>query len=186
MNRLRSLHLSAQGFSLVELMIVVLIAAVLAAVGIPSFQTATANARAKAAAQALFITFQQARTEAVGFNGICDVSIEPVDSDNWNQGWEIVADNPGATTTCSYDTDFNGTDDVTVNEPLAQWNALEDIVITVPGAPASIDYDKRGRISAALGGAIIVCDDENRTFEREVRIDTSGLPEIRLSETKCS
>lgn len=177
----------AKGFHLIELIIAITIAAILVAFAIPGFQNSMANARTKAAAQAFFLTLQQARTEAIKFNGLCDVRIRPTDTTDWALGWSIVAENPGTTTICSFDDDFDGTTaDITVDSPIGQWNALDRVVIT--GAPAEdLDYDRNGRLQDDISTTpIIICDDENRVFQREVRADTSGLPEINLSETKCS
>ena len=53
------------GFTLLELMIVITLAAVITAIGIPSFQNTVANQRRTAAVTELALAFNPARSEAI-------------------------------------------------------------------------------------------------------------------------
>ena len=54
-----------RGFSLIELMIVIAIAAILFGIAVPQFSTVTQNSRISSARNGLFTAFQLARTEAI-------------------------------------------------------------------------------------------------------------------------
>lgn len=147
-----------RGFTLIELMIVLLIASVLAAIAVPSFQSAVANQKAKAFAQDLYLSLSQARAEAIKSNGRCVVSVVPDDAAKWHTGWKVEAtgaDCAGA----PYDVAAHGA-----------VGGLEDI------SQATITYDRRGRPSAAVN--LTVCDVKGYAHERTVSVGLTGAPQV--------
>ena len=78
------------GFTLVELMVVIAVFAILATIGIPSFNNLVANNRATSAANELLSTLQFARSEAVKRNE--DIIAEPASATNWSAGWTVFRD----------------------------------------------------------------------------------------------
>ncbi len=76
-----------RGFTLVELMVTLVVAAILLALAIPSFSAMLRKNRAATDISALTTTIAYARSEAVARNtGVC-VSV-PTDG-TWKDGWEV-------------------------------------------------------------------------------------------------
>ena len=83
------------GFSLIELMITIAIAAILFGIAVPQFSTVTQNARMTSARNGLFTAFQLARTEAVSrrVHVVVCASAEGVScSGSWDRGALVFVD----------------------------------------------------------------------------------------------
>lgn len=83
------------GFTLMELMIVLAIVALLVTIGAPSLRQYIMNQQLSTRANALVISFNFARGEAVSRNNIEGVTIEARNS-NWSEGWWVWEDNRNA------------------------------------------------------------------------------------------
>jgi type IV fimbrial biogenesis protein FimT len=84
------------GFSLVELMVVIMIAAVLMAIGVPSYRYVTNSNRISAEVNALLGDLQFARSEAIKEGGtvtVCPSSdqVTCIGNTVWNQGWIVTS-----------------------------------------------------------------------------------------------
>ena len=75
------------GFTMVELLVTIAIAAILATVAVPSFSGLIASQRAKTAASELFASFLTARSDAIMRNA--NVTVSPL-AGGWSQGWRIL------------------------------------------------------------------------------------------------
>jgi len=98
------------GFTLIELMTVIVIAAVLAAAALPSFFDAIERNRIVSQNNELLATFSFARSEAIKRNGtvgVCalNAALTGCATDNWNRGWLVWADTDRSAT-------FNAGDEV--------------------------------------------------------------------------
>jgi type IV fimbrial biogenesis protein FimT len=87
----------ARGFTLVELMAVIGIAAILAGLAVPSFRETIANNRLKTHASMLQTSLLLARSEAIKRNGrvvLCKSAnvATCTTAGNWQQGWLLFAD----------------------------------------------------------------------------------------------
>ncbi|RZL86396.1 MAG: prepilin-type N-terminal cleavage/methylation domain-containing protein [Variovorax sp.] len=78
------------GFTLIELMVTIAIAAILLMVAAPSFVTMQRNSELTAAANALVAGINAARGEAMkrGVNAV----VVPTDAANWRNGWTVFVD----------------------------------------------------------------------------------------------
>jgi type IV fimbrial biogenesis protein FimT len=91
---------AARGFTLVEMMIALLVAAILLVIGVPSFRDAALGSRLTNIANDLNASVQLARSEAIKANvpvTLCRSTdgAACADAADWEQGW-IVLDNAGA------------------------------------------------------------------------------------------
>ena len=112
----------AHGFTLVELLVTLTVAAILLAVGVPSFKNFIASQRVKSATTELVSAMLIARSEAVKRRGT--VTVAPVSGSAWANGWVVTS----------------GT---------IQLHAQEAISgIEVTGSAASIDFKQDGRPSS--------------------------------------
>ena len=76
-----------RGFTLVELMVTLVVAAILLALAIPSFSAMLRKNRAATDISALTNTIAYARSEAVARNK--DVCVAASAANAWNSGWEV-------------------------------------------------------------------------------------------------
>ena len=77
------------GFTLVELMITLVVAGILATIGVPGFQYLVQSNRMSTQTNDLVTALSTARTEAVRRNQ--EVTLEPIDND-WEVGFRVMAD----------------------------------------------------------------------------------------------
>lgn len=87
------------GFTLIELVMVIVIAAILMAVGVPSFQTITTNNRIATDTNQLVSSLTLARSEAIKRGtpvSVCKTADGQacVTTGDWDQGWLVRVDNP--------------------------------------------------------------------------------------------
>lgn len=79
---------SVRGFTLIELMVTVVVAAILLAIAIPNFAVMLRKNRASTDISALTTTVAYARSEAIARNrNVCIISKDG--SDAWKNGWEV-------------------------------------------------------------------------------------------------
>ena len=84
----------ARGLTLIELLTVIAIVAILAAVGVPGFRALLLHQRLAAASQAFMSALAMARIEAIRRGE--PVGVLPEGGAGWDGGWAIVVDPGGA------------------------------------------------------------------------------------------
>lgn len=159
---------SVSGFTLTELMVVVAIAGVLAAIAIPSFKSLTQNQQVRNASIDLYSGLILARSEAIKRNS--DVTVTPVDYPVANptahneKGWVIVANNDPLTTA----------DDTTIQNQ----SQLKGIALTVtPANSPWLTYRRTGR-ATVIPVFLIDAYGETTQYARCIKIELSGMPRI--------
>lgn len=156
------------GFSLIELLITIVIAAILMALAAPSFQSILANAQIRTAAQALHDGLQFARVEAIRRNGRVIFSKET------QSGWTVSFESDGSTLQARPYTEGSAAATVTVTPSAATkvtFNGLGRVVantdatssiaqldVDVPTSVLSADRSQELRITVSTGGSIRLCD----------------------------
>ncbi|SFQ04188.1 type IV fimbrial biogenesis protein FimT [Variovorax sp. 770b2] len=121
-----------RGFTLTELLTVITIVAVLAAVAVPSFRSLLLNQRLASAASAMVSALNLARSEAIKRSS--RVSVLPARA-AWGTGWDVKVD--------------------AIDEPLLGFPGLEDGIAvdatTGNGFSGKVTYDPNGFARDALG-----------------------------------
>ena len=128
---IRGLARASHGFTAIELMIVVAIMAILAALAGPSFTPLIERWRVRDAAETLTATLYLARSEAIKRSG--GITIDA--TGGWNTGWKITHTQDGATT------------DIKVNP------APSKISIAQSNSKTLLYVDRWGMLSETTGGA---------------------------------
>lgn len=123
-----------RGFTLLEVMVVVGIIAVLAALAGPSFTPLIERWRVRQAAENLQSTLYFARSEAIKRGG--NVSIAAASGTNWGSGWVVFAD-----------TNNDGTQD-TGEDTLQTTAAPTQVAINLAGTNGHINVDRWGQLDS--------------------------------------
>jgi type IV fimbrial biogenesis protein FimT len=156
--RSRSIKFRSQaGHTMVDVLTVLLMVTIVAAVALPSLSSALANQRLRAAGTDLVSALLLARSEAIKRGA--QVQVVPLAAGDWRSGWRIVATGTG--------------------EQVEKTEALgHSVVIGV--APASISYERNGRLSIVGSARIEFRDTAGAAGVtwRCVTIDPSGLPQL--------
>jgi len=154
------------GFTMIELLVVMAIAAVLAAVGIPSLLDTVRSAQLRSSTSQLYDALLLARSEAVKRNAQVDVQpgttcVNPATNNTaaWTGGWNVQLASCGTI--------------------LQQFPATTNMTITaVPGA--GISYLPTGRISTTSASSFSFHSTKSTTIpDRCIVISPSGQPSVR-------
>lgn len=170
------------GFTLLEMLSVIAIIGILAAVAIPSFGFLAASTKVKGASTELYLALIRARSEAVKRNRSVAVVANAL---GWAEGWQIVADS-------NNDGDFTNADTVIINQ-----GALKRVTINLDcdGAPTEVlagATEDNTRVKFRPSGRIVgeagFCDgvpafevtsidpDRGAALMRCIRADLTGRP----------
>jgi len=142
-----------KGFTLIEVMMAVAIAAILVSLAAPSFVRLLADQRVKAAATDLYTAMSVTRSEAIKHNR--NVTLQPK-SGGWANGWVIANPEGGA--------------------DLLDANATG---VPVAGGPASVIYNAGGRLAGTAAPSFTI--GESDMPQRCLSVDLSGRPRITAS-----
>ena len=143
-----------RGFTLPELLIVITVAGVMLAAGVPSFVEFIKNQRVKTASFDLFSSLVVARSEAITRN--TSVTITPSSTANWANGWTISYVDAGGST-------------VTLRDQASMPN------ITITG-PASVVYRGSGRLTGSTTPQFQLTATGSTVTTRCINVDLSGRP----------
>lgn len=159
-----------KGFTLLELMVTLAIAAILAAIAIPSFETLINNSRMNSAYSGLVAELNYARSEAVQRSTpvtICASSDQTAcNSNNWHLGRLVFMD-------------VNGNGGVDAGDTLLKVFAGSEANISIVSAVFTnagfIVYNANGTVNQV--GTLFVCDARGESFARGVSIPLIGMPQ---------
>lgn len=157
---------SSKGFTLIELMITIAVAAILLTVALPSFQDSIRRNRILTQASDIVSTLALARSEAVKRNQTVSVVVADAANSNgtWAGGWCITE---GAPADC--------TGAVIRIYPAIENNSLSS-------ATTSFSFDKKGFLSTAAG-TVSVCKSSGEAGRNVV---INGIGQAVVQEITCS
>ncbi len=182
-------HAEYQGFTLIELMIVVVLIAVIAAIAAPSFANMIRDNRLTTQANNLLASLQLARSEAVS-RGV-QVTVRRAGNNNgvWEQGWQVFTD-------WDADGQFDGNSNVTdcsieqdclirVSGPLDANSTLR----TSNNYGAWVAYLPSGQATSSGGLAndtFQLCDAKGEVADgRSLVINNTGRPTVEKGVNAC-
>ena len=150
----------ARGFTMVELMIAVAIAAILALLAAPSLSALVARHQARSVASELYFSLAKARSEAVTRNA--NVSVSPK-AGNWQNGWQIA-------------------------DPANAANILDDrgaaTGATITGSLIDIVFGPSGRVRNATVPQVVISVSAGSTSAYQcVSVELSGRPYITAASS---
>lgn len=148
-------RLRGNGFSLIELMVVVAMVAILAGLAAPSFTVLLRNNRLAAASSALQVSLSLARSEAVKRGADARVTVAANGTaGSWANGWTVFVDKTSDA--------HLGVGPTTDDTSATGWMRLE--VAGPPSAPVSINqtgtinyfsYNGQGRMIDVTGAGVV-------------------------------
>lgn len=167
------LPLKTRGFTLVELLITIAIAAILLSAGVPAFTDFIRNNRLQSAAAGIVADFAAARTEAA--RTYLTVSVCPssagtaCDGADWTAGRIVYADADG-----------DGNPQAT---EIIRWSSALDVGLsaTEGGFGTLVAFRPTGAATAA--GTIDLCDSRSGAYGRRVDVNAAGR--IVLRQANC-
>lgn len=164
-----------RGFSLLECMLVIAIAAVLAGLAVPSFSRLVYDSRRAAALNAFIGSVQLARSEAAKRAGdvvLCKSAGTQSCSatGEWDPGWLVFAN-----------IDRDSPAQVDADEPILH------VGMPLPAARVSANRDAlvfRPLDQASTNGTVVFCDARGPEHARAVIVSPSGRPRISATDAQ--
>jgi len=143
----RSYPAKTQGFTLIELMVVIALIAIIASLAAPDFQRMIARQKLNVTASDLLVSVMQARGEAIKNNR--QAIVQPLISTDWSRGWLIYVDINNNKT---YD---EGTDTLITKVLAADNSVLQYEAVRNNTVGNLIGFDSSGFVLGADAGRIV-------------------------------
>ena len=157
------------GFSLYELLMTLMLAALLLSIGLPSFSSLLARSQQAVEINALFHAFHLARKQSIMRRKV--VSLCPsrdgescLAGTDWSQGW-IMFEN----------TDRDSPPRVDPGEIIVRAHDVADSVRIIANRQA---FTLRATHKRATNGTFVICDTRNRTAAKGLIISYTGRPRV--------
>ncbi|PIE41067.1 MAG: hypothetical protein CSA49_05125 [Gammaproteobacteria bacterium] len=160
-----------KGFTVLELLVTLMIAVIVVAVGVPSMQAIVQKNRIASQSRAVITALQYARSEAVTQRN--EVNIDPTDGSDWSNGITVWVD-----------TDGNNSINTDNSETLQVYEPLVNSTLAPSATVARITFDDNG-FMAAPGAALsfTLKLDECKVDGRTIQISQNGR--VSISTVAC-
>ena len=157
-----------RGFTLYELLLTLLLLAIFASIGLPSFEAMLARNRQSVEINALFHAFHQARKESVMRRRTVTLCPSEDGSNcaaiaDWSSGWIM-----------SHDADSSQVD---AGAPVVLAHRVGDGIRVSANRRA---FTLRATVRRATNGTIVVCDAQERVRPKALIISYTGRPRVAL------
>lgn len=164
------------GFTLVELVTTVAIAAVLAAIALPSFRNTLRSNRVATSTNEMLASLSYSRSEAIRsarWASICGSAAGTACDGTWTQGWLVWSDSDGDGVLETGETVLR----------FSQGNAK--LAVTAPAGDV-ITFDARGRRMSAADQTVVMQPDEcgDQPLRRTLNVNATG--QVRIDREACS
>lgn len=160
---------SERGFTLIEMMITVALAAILISVAVPALNQFATNARQTGAVNDFVSTIHIARSMAITTNARVTVCAsaggDACEAVSWDEGWIAFAD-------ANSNQFVDGTDAI-----VASGEGIEGVSIQSGEFGQSLQFRPNGRIAAGAGH-FTVCDIRGAEHAKVIVMDLSGRPRL--------
>lgn len=168
------------GFTMIEIMLTIAIAGILAAVAMPSFTNMKKNNCLTTSVNSLVSSLQRARSEAVKRR--TNVTVAAVGGD-WSNGWNVTLDEDrNGNGTLDTGEDYDG-DGVLDNAVEVQKTALS-CGAQITGSATSFIYGSDGFVNTP--GDFEVCDSRPDETGKQLSISMTGRPDMNSKYTGCN
>lgn len=181
------------GFTLIELMVTITIAAILMGLAVPSFTSVIISNRLTTITNELITTINLARSEAVKRGQQVTITRNGSTSGVWDGGWILFVDSNGNNA-------FNDDGDTALCEINSDGSPSEDCLIkTFPALPTGYTirtggstykdyaaYMPSGLSKIIIGDTFRVCDSTvNNTKSKSITISAAGRARASSGTTAC-
>lgn len=159
------------GFTLLELMVVIAIAAILLALALPSFTSTLRSNRVATSTNELLATLSLARSEAVRNTrgaGVCTSADGGACGGDWDSGWLVWGDS-------------NGNGALDAGETVVRYSQARSS-LAMTGSVTTLAFDSRGRLS---GGAQTIGMHPSDAAMPANCITISGAGQTRVTKGAC-
>ena len=148
------------GFTMIELLVVITIAVILATLAAPSFTTTIARNKTRSVASELYASLSRTRSEALSHNATVSLSAK---AGGWNAGWSIT--NPVMS-------------DTTIDERASTAGVI------VSANTTTVAYSSWGRLNNTTAPMFVVTSAVSDAATTCVSVDLSGRPYMK-SASSC-
>ncbi len=164
------------GFSLIELIVVMVILAIALAIAAPNFRGWAENYRLQGAARALYSNMQRAKSEAIKRNCRIGISFSPTSSTD-DGSYTVFIDDGSGTGGVADDLVQNGSEPILAQVTMPKGCTLDKDEITF--GDSKTGYNSRGLPLESRIGSVVLSNDNG--IQYKIKLSISGYARVLKS-----